>query len=289
MEVEKIEDRRWCVYMHTNKINGKKYVGITSLRPQERWKRGLSYKGCVAFQNALNVYGWENFDHIILFDGLTEFEAKEKETSLIAEMDLRNPNNGYNISPGGDAFFKGGHHTDETKKMLSELRSGSGNPMYGKPRPDGGGKAPMKVINLNTLNVYDSQHDGERDVGACLGALTEVISGKRISLLGDYWMAYDEYLELSKSLSLEEIRNQFDERVKEHWKKAAANKRKPVVQLSLDGKLIKIFESIMEAERITGINHSAISRCCRHLQETAGNFCWVYYKDYNETLVYKIS
>ena len=269
--------------MHTSP-SGKKYVGITSRQVKDRWRQGSTYKGCTAFQNAINLYKWENFKHEILYSDLTEHEAKEYEIKLIAEMDLRNPEKGYNISPGGDAFFKGGHHTEETKKKLSMRNRDKGNPMYGKPRPVGGGKPPKKVINLNTLNVYDSQHEAERCVGAALGALNEVISGRRISMFGDYWMDYDEYLELSKEKTIEEIIQLFDQRVKEHWRKAAARKRKSVVQLSMTREFIMEFESMMDAERQTGINHAAISRCCRYLQAHANGFVWMYTNDYYEKL-----
>lgn len=272
-------DRSWYVYMHTSP-SGKKYVGITSKDVKERWKQGSTYKGCVAFQNAINKYQWENFKHEILHRDLTEKEAKDLEIKLIAEMDLRNPKKGYNISPGGDAFFKGGHHTDEAKRKISNHNRGKGNPMYGKPRPIGGGKPSKEVINLCTLDVYESQHEAERCVGATLGALNDVISGNRISMLGYYWMDYDEYLKLSKEKTLEEIIQQFDERVKEHWKKAAANKRKGVVQLSLTGEFIAEFESIMDAERATGINHSAISKCCRLMQSQASGYKWMYVDEY---------
>lgn len=275
------EKRCWCVYMHISPSN-KKYVGITSQDVKDRWKQGSSYKGCIAFQNAINTYKWDNFEHKVLYSGLTEQEAKDIEIKLIEEMDLRNPSKGYNISPGGDAFFKGGHHTDEAKKKISEHNSGKGNPMYGKPRPIGGGKPSKKVINLRTLNVYESQHEAERCVGATLGALTDVISGRRISMFGDYWMDYDEYLEASKEKSLEDIIHQFDERVKEHWRKAAANKRKGVIQLSMFGEFVNEFESIMEAERQTGIDHSSISKCCRSLQEQSGGYKWMYITDYYE-------
>ena len=38
-------EKKWCVYMHTNKINGKKYVGITCKIPRKRWENGKGYKG----------------------------------------------------------------------------------------------------------------------------------------------------------------------------------------------------------------------------------------------------
>ena len=41
-------------------------------------------------------------------------------------------------------------------------------------------------------------------------------------------------------------------------------------------KIINIFKSAKEAERITGINHSLISRVCRGIGKTAGNYIWKY-------------
>ena len=54
--------------------------------------------------------------------------------------------------------------------------------------------------------------------------------------------------------------------------------KKPVIQLSLDGMVIKQFESTIEAERELGINHSNISRCCDNKPHynTAGGFKWKY-------------
>jgi hypothetical protein len=41
--METNEDKKWCVYVHTNKFNGKKYVGITSTKPEDRWRNGRGY------------------------------------------------------------------------------------------------------------------------------------------------------------------------------------------------------------------------------------------------------
>lgn len=55
--------QKWYVYMHTNKINNKKYIGITGLkRYWDRWRSdGSGYKTQV-FGRAIDKYGWENFE-----------------------------------------------------------------------------------------------------------------------------------------------------------------------------------------------------------------------------------
>ena len=71
------EERNYCVYAHTNLINGKMYIGISGDDPRKRWVRG--YKGSTRFYNAIQKYGWDNFDHVILVDELTKEEACEIE------------------------------------------------------------------------------------------------------------------------------------------------------------------------------------------------------------------
>ena len=74
----------YCVYTHTAP-DGRVYVGITSQKPEARWQGGNGYKNNSYFTRAIKKYGWENFKHEILFEGLTVDEAKTKEIELIAE------------------------------------------------------------------------------------------------------------------------------------------------------------------------------------------------------------
>lgn len=85
----------YCVYIHTNKINGKKYVGQTCQEPEKRWKNGKGYHNNIYFTRAIQKYGWDNFEHEIIKCNLTKEEADDIEKLLIKELNTLNPN-GYN-------------------------------------------------------------------------------------------------------------------------------------------------------------------------------------------------
>jgi len=90
----------YTVYEHVFP-NGKKYIGITSTEPQNRWmKDGSGYKNQGKIWNAIQHYGWNNVEHNVIVDGLTEEQATELEKYLIAELDTID--NGYNTSIGGE-------------------------------------------------------------------------------------------------------------------------------------------------------------------------------------------
>ena len=96
----------WKVYLHTNLINNKKYVGITSQSLASRWGHdGYNYRAQPKFYNAIKKYGWSNFSHEILYQDLTKERALELESQLINEYN--SINNGYNCSLyGGDIYSK---------------------------------------------------------------------------------------------------------------------------------------------------------------------------------------
>ena len=190
------EDKIWYVYMHINKINNKKYIGISSEEnPNRRWKNGFGYKQQIFFR-AIQKYGWENFEHKIIFTDLTEKEAKLKEQELISEYQSNNPLYGYNRSKGGDdlpektpelcekisnslkeyyntkegqerkklisqqrkeyytsheAPFKGKHHTEETKKLMSEKAK--------QRKPNRSISIKMLDENGNILKIFESKQE----------------------------------------------------------------------------------------------------------------------------------
>lgn len=73
----------YCVYIHLNKINNKSYIGITCQNPLIRWQGGRHYKTCPHFNRAIQKYGWNNFEHFIFQDNLTQQKANDIERLLI--------------------------------------------------------------------------------------------------------------------------------------------------------------------------------------------------------------
>ena len=114
----------YTVYQHKNKINGKIYIGITSQKPEDRWgSQGCNYKSSPHFYSAIQKYGWNNFEHNILFTGLTKEQACLKEQELIKEYDLMNREFDYNSTSGGNIFVM----NEETKQKISQAMMGNKN------------------------------------------------------------------------------------------------------------------------------------------------------------------
>lgn len=114
----------YTVYQHKNKINGKIYIGITMQNPETRWgKNGNNYKSSPHFYSAIQRYGWDNFEHNILFTGLTKEEACLKEQELIQHFNSMNRDFGYNSTSGGDIFTM----NEETKQKISRALIGNQN------------------------------------------------------------------------------------------------------------------------------------------------------------------
>lgn len=98
------------VYKHTNKENGKVYIGQTTQSPQSRWNEGKGYKGQRAFYRDILKYGWDNFDHdiIMTISGPTEKilkkSLKQLESQYILEYKSMLPDKGYNTFVASDVY-----------------------------------------------------------------------------------------------------------------------------------------------------------------------------------------
>lgn len=113
----------WKVYVHVNKVNGKKYFGITSRSLEKRFgSNGRNYtqknKGTKTyFELAINKYGWNGFEHILLFENLNKIEACSLEKIFISFYKSNDRKHGYNMTGGGEGSL-GLHPSEETRKKI---------------------------------------------------------------------------------------------------------------------------------------------------------------------------
>ena len=205
------------VYIHKFP-NGKAYIGITRQEPKIRWGGGNGYVRNEYMHRAIKKYGWENIEHIILFDGLSEEDACEIEKSLIKKYRTNEKEFGYNIESGGQCS----NLAESTKQKLREAHIG-------------------KSASEETR---------------------EKMRASRNRFISENPEEYKKIME-NMMLAIE---------------KAAELKRKPVIQYDLDGKFLAVWNSTREVEKVLGIHHSHIAKCCNKLpgHNTAGGYRWEY-------------
>lgn len=153
------------------------------MKPKRRWKRGNNYKSNDYLTNAVNKYGWDSFQKVIIASGITEEEAKNFEILLIDKLDTMNSDKGYNLTAGGDGVV-GYKHTDTTKEKLRRAKLGKNNPMYGvsmkgsesgmygKPSP-----RRKKVRCITTDEIFNSVTAGARKYGLGKSNLSRTCKG----------------------------------------------------------------------------------------------------------------
>lgn len=185
----------YTVYCHTNKINGKKYVGITAQSVYDRWQNGKHYSRHKQFYSDIITFGWDNFNHEILYTNLSKEDAEAKERELIKRLDLTNSNKGYNIRSGGKAVSS---HTDKTKAKLSELSKGKNNPFYNCNHTEQSKRLmseikPKKmVVCIETQEVFKSTRDAERQTQIDHSDIIKVCKGKKLTAGGFRWRYGEE-------------------------------------------------------------------------------------------------
>ena len=111
----------YCVYVHTNNYNLKKYVGITRRKPETRWNNGYGYLYNNHFYSAIKKYGWDGFSHDVIASNLTKDEAENFEKILILKLKSYQREFGYNNDMGGNST---GKISEQTRRKMSECQKG---------------------------------------------------------------------------------------------------------------------------------------------------------------------
>ena len=264
-------DRNYKVYVHINKVNGKRYYGITCQKVNRRWRNGKRYSYNQHFWNAINKYGWDNFEHIVIARGLTEEEAKWLEIELIREHDTTNKDKGYNISLGGDGGS--GHEvTKETRKKISEsLKGRTFSEEHRKNISKAGkdkhkGKNTTKIYCVELDMYFNSVTEAEEYIGY-KGSISNVLTGRQKTAKGYHFIYAEDVNEenINKVLSEEYNKRITTVKGKNH------PRAKQVYCVELD----MYFDSITEASKFVGCSDTSIRKVLNGNRKTAKSFHWV--------------
>ena len=183
----------YTVYMHTNKANGKVYIGQTARPPEVRWGgNGIGYNTVEFFWRDIQTYGWDGFEHTIVASGLTKEQAFAMEEDLIIRYDATNPDCGYNLmighkhSPAAKQKLStaASNRSDEWKQRHSE----SIKQFYTTDRGQELIKQYSKPVDCEELDkVFSSATAAARELHLDQGSICSCVKGKLGKVGGYHW------------------------------------------------------------------------------------------------------
>lgn len=251
----------YTVYCHVNRVNGKKYFGITGKdKPNKRWRYGNGYYQNKHFYSAIQKYGWDGFDHIIIKTNLSQTDACNYEIALIAIYDTTDQDNGYNIAFGGNTGSSG-----LTRSLEARMATTGANNIHA-----------VQVVCLNTLVEYECMTKAEDEYNLTRGAISKNCKD------ATKFAGYDNGIYL-KWMYLEDYNNASQEIIQNRLSTPMLTTNSKMVICLNTG---KVFNSQKEAAQYYNIkNPPGITKCCTRIRNTCGMYNgeqlqWMYFDDY---------
>lgn len=240
------------IYKAKNKVNGKVYIGQTSVSLKARMDSHRSAadagRGYV-FQRAIKKYGFENFEWEEIDSAKDKDELCEKEIYWIEFYNsfIRNKDsNGYNMTKGGEGWSGVDH-------------SGEKNSMFGKKHSDE--SRYRNMINQETRKpvlAYDFKGSFYKEFPSINKASNDVLGDFNViskACKGIFHHAY-QYIWFYKDDFSEDLLNK-------KLDKLMSRIPKRIVQCDLNGNYIKTYEDAEKcAKEIDGCA-STILKCCK--------------------------
>lgn len=228
------------IYLTTNLVNGKKYIGKHSIFTKQGKPRSNNhtYLGSgVILSKAIKKYGRENFTREILCFAKDEDELNYLEKEFINNHNAIKSEEYYNIAEGGiDTNTIAGLSEEEYKKFC-------------KKQSD---RWQDEILRENMINGMKESWTDERKIKT-----------------SEYQKQhYKEHPERREAIIKSNIETWQDEEIR---RKRIENSSKKIIQLDLDGNYIAEFTNSRLACESLGINQdgSLIRRVCRKERTTA--------------------
>lgn len=228
-------NKLYTIYKHTSP-SGKVYIGQTCQKVWVRWlHNGKGYQDNPILWKAIQKYGWENFTHEILLEGISKSEANYAETYLIKWYKLHHIS--YNVTDGGDGghglipwnkgiktnivpWNKGIPMSDEIKAKVSKSKKGQ---KYGPQTAlHSLHKAEAHKIPIIMMDIYDpnlrmffkSAQDAQTMYGYNRKNINQCLKNKTVQAYGYFWF-YEKDFKIYKYYDKVDAY----EKAKKHYKK----------------------------------------------------------------------
>lgn len=243
------------VYIITNKINGKAYIGQTQAKNVNRRWREEQRAPHGLLKNAFNRWGIENFT----FETICEIKPCEGWTKMLDDREILEIKERGTLSPKGYNLESGGKRGKTIHEDTRKNIRGPNNPFYGKKH------SKEKIDKIREANTGSNNHRFGKP-GTMLGRhhtdeykrkRSELYSGVNASFYGK---SHSEETKLKISVKRSQMVGSKASRVKK-------------VERFHDGEWI-VYDSARIAGEVVGTDARNIGACCRGEQKTAAGCLW---------------
>lgn len=275
------------VYLITNQLNNRKYIGIHHYTKPEIDK--AYYGSGKIITQAVRTYGRKNFC-IQVLDWAESFdELSELEKYYIKLYNAVESEDFYNLADGGHNLTSEEVKrfiTESTRKTFSKNMKkrweshdpsicrnllGENNPFYGRHHTE---ETKQYLSQINTGRKHSEETKQK---------YSENRRGEKNPNYGNYWTD-EQKARLSakkKGTGVGKDNSNYGHRWSES-QRASHYKSRPIVQLTLSGKFVAEYPYIANAARIFGVNEASIRGCCNGSQKTSCGYKWMYKENYYE-------
>ncbi len=311
--IEKCKENEYThyVYLITNLINGKKYIGKRSCKC--KIEDDIYMGSGKALKRAFLKYGMENFTKEILEICETEGGAYQREEYYIRLYNAYNSQEYYNLNMGGVGVMSGIKHSEETRKKMSRSKMGKklteeakekvrkakmGNNPSEETREkmsrakigkklteetrrkvsEASGKK-RKCICVNTGKIYGSVVEAAKDTNSSSNHVSGCCRGTRSATRSKNTNQFLQWAYINEDGSYKIPDEHIPKEIKLGKKVMCLN-------------TMEIFDSVSDAGREMGCEASNISKCCKGKAKSAGkhpvtkeHLRWKFYTEDIESMI----
>lgn len=238
------------IYITTNHINGKQYIGQKKYDKSNKWKKYLG--SGIALKRAIEKYGESNFSKEIIEECQTKEILDDREKYWINYYNAVDSDDFYNIASGGDGGNTIVGYSEEQMEQYKEYK----RKLHKEVAPKGELCAASKLTEKQVLEIIerlkknDFNLDIANDYKVSPGTIDDIRNHKT-------WKSLTENIIFDDISSRKRPRG-----------------TKPVVQYSEDGKYIATYKSARDVQRELGISYKLVSAVCNGTKRIAHGFIW---------------